>query len=103
MNHAPSQLRSTFRRSPARVSWDACAVTELGRTASAISSPINSPQLPVRDRDRILGVLTPGAIGGEHVEHDEVGDRGGGLLPDRTEPASGERALGGVAERRAFG
>src|SRR3984957_334864 len=41
---------------------------------------IDALQLPLAVRNRTLGVLGAGAVIGEHVDHQEVGDRGRGLL-----------------------
>src|SRR5260370_24431375 len=45
-------------------------------------SAIDALQLALRDRDRALHVLAPGAIIGKHVENHEVGDRRRRLLAD---------------------
>src|SRR6476469_8045674 len=67
-----------------------------------LCSAIDTLQLPLGNRDRTLRVLAPGAVVGEHVDDDEVGDRGRRLLADRTEPACGACARGDVAERRGL-
>src|SRR3954470_12344579 len=61
-------------------------------------STIDALQLPLAVRDRTLGVLGARAVVGEHVDHQEVGDRGRGLLGGRTNTGSGERALAGLTE-----
>src|SRR5258707_14382938 len=43
-------------------------------------SAIDALQLPLAVRDRTLGVLGARAVVGEHVDHQEVGDRGCRLL-----------------------
>src|SRR4051794_19823218 len=47
-----------------------------------LSSAIDALQLPFGFRHRCLGILGAGAIVGEHVHHDEVGNRGCRLLTD---------------------
>src|SRR4051794_23291501 len=50
-----------------------------GPPASSMSA-IDALQLPFRDRDRAGGGLAAGAVVGEHVDHQEVGDRSCRLL-----------------------
>src|SRR5262245_52483986 len=64
---------------------------------------IDPGELALRDLYRILDVLAAGAIVGEHVEQDEVGNRGGRFLADRAEATGRQRALGCLAEHRALG
>src|SRR5450759_1416122 len=61
-------------------------------------STIDALQLPLGNRDRALGVLAAGAVVRNHVDHQEVGDRGRRLLAGRADAGSGKRALAGLAE-----
>src|SRR5690348_5963966 len=61
------------------------------------ASTINALRLPLGDGDCAFHVLTPGAVVGKHVEHEEIGDCRRRLLADRAEPAGREGALGDVA------
>src|SRR4051812_40171594 len=62
------------------------------------SSTINALQLPFGNGDRALGVVASAAVVGEHVDHQEVGDRGRRLLAGRADAGSRQRALAGLAE-----
>src|ERR1700753_165171 len=61
---------------------------------------VDSFQWPLGFRDRALGILGAGAVIGEHVDHDEVGDRGRRLLAGRADAGGRQRALGGLSEHR---
>src|SRR5450631_2711980 len=79
------------------------AVSSIGRPASSSQparsySTIDALQLPLGNRDRAWGSLAAGAVVGEHVDHQEVGNRGRGLLSGRADAGSGQRALAGLAE-----
>src|SRR5258707_15494314 len=79
------------------------ATSSIGRTAQLAARPIvrlaiDALQLPLAVRDRALGVLGAGAVVGEHVDHQAVGDRGRRLLPGGADAGSGKRALAGLAE-----
>src|SRR5712672_4153530 len=74
-----------------------------GRAAACLQparlySAINALQLPLGNRDRTLGVFAAGAVVGEHVDDEEVGDRGRRLLAGRADAGSGKRTLTGVTE-----
>src|SRR5690349_10826179 len=106
MNQAPSQFRLEDRRCRPDDRPYACRPSSaILSAASAIcalwSLPVNPLQLPLRDGNRAFHVLAAGAVVGEHVENDEICDGGRGFLADRTQSAGGERAFGGIAERRA--
>src|SRR6266702_4639864 len=62
------------------------------------SLAIDALQLTLGFRDRGLGILGAGAVVGEHVDHQEVGDRGCRLLARRTDAGRGKRALAGLSE-----
>src|SRR5689334_23812982 len=96
MNQNPSQFRLCLSWSHAvasRISvlarWGARAMSAMSVIPSAVavgraapmppaplSSAIDALQLPLGFRDGGLGVLRTGAVVREHVDHDEVGDRG---------------------------
>ena len=59
---------------------------------------INPLQLPLRDRDGALGVFASGAVVGEHIDDQEVGDRGRRLFARMADAGSRQRTLAGVAE-----
>src|SRR3954471_4077270 len=59
---------------------------------------IDALQLPLAIGDRALGVLGARAVVGEHVDQQEVGDRGRRLLAGRTNTGSRERSLAGLSE-----
>src|SRR6202163_4837659 len=110
MNHQASQLRLTLSRSHAELSRTARGARVGWRTTSAIHQaslrgylPIDPPRLTLRHRDRAFRVLAAGEVIGEHVEHEEVGDRRRRLLADRAEAAGGERALAGLPEDGSLG
>src|SRR5580704_4765036 len=54
---------------------------------------IDALQLSLAVRNRTLGVLGAGAVIGEHVDHQEVGDRGRGLLAGGADARRRQRAL----------
>ena len=62
------------------------AVSSIGRAASLPAArpilllAIDTLQLSLGNRDRALGILRAGAVVGEHVDHQEVGDRRRRLL-----------------------
>src|SRR4051795_10856479 len=70
----------------------------LERSPPDLSLTIDALQLPLAIGDRALGVLGARAVVGEHVDHQEVGDRGRRLLARRTNTGSRERALAGLSE-----
>src|SRR5690242_19708717 len=57
----------------------------IGRALRAI----DALERPLGVRDRALHVIAAGAVVGEHVDDDEVGDRARRLLADRAEAARG--------------
>ena len=61
--------------------------------ARPIVSTIDALQLPLGNRDGALGVFAAGAIVGEHVDHQEVGDRGRRLLAGVPMPEAGSARL----------
>src|SRR3954452_21937433 len=61
---------------------------------------INSLQLTLAVRDRALGVLGPRAVVGEHVDYQEVGDRGRRFLAGGSDTRGGKRALARLREHR---
>src|SRR4029079_5422642 len=84
--------------SPAVVESDGHCVTGAkekagGRRSCLPPAPalsVDAAQLPLGDGDGALGVFTAGAEISEHVEHDEIRDRGGCLLADRAKATRGE-------------
>src|SRR5882757_5992949 len=62
------------------------------------SASIDALQLPLGILHRGLGILRAGAIIGEHVDHDEVGDRGRRLLAGRADAGGRQRTLRGLPE-----
>src|SRR6476620_3038872 len=79
-------------------------VSPIGRAANRSAArqivllAIDALQLPLAVRDRALGVLGARAVVGEHIDHQEVGDRGGRLLAGGADAGSRKRALAGLAE-----
>ena len=67
-----------------------------------LRSAIDALQLPLGFRDGGLGILGAGAVVGEHVDHDEVGDRGRRLLAGRADARRRQRALARPAQNTAF-
>src|ERR1700716_700015 len=61
-------------------------------------STIDALQLPLGNRNRAGGRLAAGAVVGEHVDHQEVGDRGRRLLARCADARRGKRAFAGLAE-----
>src|SRR6476659_7774622 len=61
-------------------------------------SAINSLQLTFGFGHGGFAVLGAGAVVGEHIDHDEVGNRGRCLLAGRSDAGSRQSALAGVAE-----
>src|ERR1043166_2815185 len=61
-------------------------------------SAIDALQLPLRHRDRALGVFAAGAVIVEHVDHQEVGDRGCRFLADLADAGCRQRALARLLE-----
>src|SRR5262249_34909032 len=64
-----------------------------GSAGVAPALPIQPLRLAFGDLDRTLSILATGARIGEHVEHDEVGERRRRLLADRSLPAPGPPAV----------
>src|SRR5579885_3697155 len=52
-------------------------------------SPVNPLQLPLGDGDRAFDVLTARAVVGEHIQDEEIRDRGGRLFADGAQPSGG--------------
>src|SRR5450631_1828752 len=69
---------------------------------ASLSLAIDTLQLPFGNRDRALGIVASGAEVGEHVDHQEVGDRGRGLLPGSADAGGRKRALASLAEHRVL-
>src|SRR5262245_41221768 len=67
--------------------------------SAPLSSAIDALQLPLGFHNGALRVLGASAVVGEHVDHDEVGDRGRRLLADMADAGGRKRALGGLRER----
>src|SRR6185437_2646071 len=68
-----------------------------------LRSAIDSLQLPFGVRDRALGILAAGAVIGEHIDHDEVRDRGRGLFTGRADAEAGSARLLAWANTAFFG
>src|SRR5215470_19304243 len=82
-----------------------CSRSVVGRPAPPALMPlaIDAAELALRNLHRILDVFAASAIVSEHVEQDEVGNRGGRLFADRAETTGGQCALGRLAEHDALG
>src|SRR4051794_11371803 len=128
MNQKPSQSRLPASRRHAKdltgkalAGADCAATSRLLSTASTIkASPAIAQNREQRDlvrsrrsssaikplgrtlgqRDGALYVFSAGGVVGKHVDYEEIGDRGGGLLAERAEARRRQRALGHVAVRR---
>src|ERR1700716_823751 len=119
MNENPSQLRLVLIRSQVVASRICCLATRgcsamsaigdvpiermMERTAvdppsAPVLSAIDALQLPFGFRHGGLAVLGARAEVGEHVDHDEVGDRGCRLLTRRTDARGRQGAFGGLTE-----
>ena len=70
--------------------------------APGLHSAIDALQLPFGNRDRALGVLAAGAEVREHIDHQEVGDRGRRLFAGLADAGGRKRALAGLAEHRVL-
>src|SRR5471032_322097 len=66
------------------------------------SSAIDALQLPLGNRDGALGVFAAGAVVGEHVDDEEVGDRGCRLLADLADAGRGQRTFARLLEHRVL-
>src|SRR5258708_7832463 len=80
------------------------AISSIGRAALLSAArpivvlAIDALQLALALRNRGLGILGAGAVVGEHVDHQEVGDRGRRLFAGRADAGSRKRALRGLSE-----
>src|SRR4051812_21132264 len=61
---------------------------------------VDAFRLPLGTRDRTLQVLATSTVVGEHIDHDEIRNRGRRFFTEVADAGRRQGAFGGIAERR---